>query len=138
MNASYSISTHDREQLCQIILKSIHNCGVCACMCVCVGPDKFGRAQAHMHIHQTVIVPTMSRSPQAGLTKTIVNTIIALKRRKNLVQITIINLWKKQNWWCWGFVSETWFSSMLQTKLPGLNSLNDEANSLEQWSANMF
>ena len=36
--------TRDGEQLCQIILKSIHNCRS-------YGPDKFGRMDARTHRH---------------------------------------------------------------------------------------
>ena len=65
INVSNGTSTHDREQLCQIILKSIHNCRS-------YGPDKLGRTHAYRHvrthIHRTVIVSTMSHSPQADST----------------------------------------------------------------------
>ena len=69
MNVWNGTSTHDGEQLCQIILKSINNCRS-------YGLDKFrwteGRthlltlACMHVRTHQTVIVTTMSRSPQRG------------------------------------------------------------------------
>ena len=52
VNASNSKSTHDGEQLCQINLQSIYNCRS-------YGPEKFGRMEGCMHIHQTVIVITM-------------------------------------------------------------------------------
>ena len=48
-NVSNGTSTHDGEQSCQIILKSIHNCRS-------YGLDKFGRMHGCMHIHQTVIL----------------------------------------------------------------------------------
>ena len=60
--ASNDTSTRDGEQLCQIILKSIHNYKS-------YGLDKFGWTQGYTHIHQTVVITTMSRSPQAGSTK---------------------------------------------------------------------
>ena len=63
---------HVVEELCQNILKSIHNCRS-------YGPDKFGQTDAHtnagMHEHQTIIVRIMSCSPQAGSTK---NEVVCL------------------------------------------------------------
>ena len=46
-----------------VILKSIHNSRS-------YGPHKFGRTQAHTHIHRTVVITNMSRSMQEGSTKT--------------------------------------------------------------------
>ena len=64
-NVSNGTSTCDREQSCQISLKSIH-------ICRSYGPDKCGQTDGHTHrpthIHQTVVVITMSRSPQVGST----------------------------------------------------------------------
>ena len=56
--------THDGEQFCQIILKSIHNFEVM----VWTNSDR--RMDVLTHIQRTVIVKTMSCSPQAGSTKT--------------------------------------------------------------------
>ena len=66
-SVSNGTSTHQGEQLCQIILKPMHKCRS-------YSPDKPGQMDAHMHaqymhIHQTEIVTTMSRSPQVGSTK---------------------------------------------------------------------
>ena len=49
----------DGEQLCQVILKSIHNSrSYC--------PDKFERTHGRTNMHRTIIVTTISHSPQAG------------------------------------------------------------------------
>ena len=64
MYVSNGTSTCDGEQLCQIILKFIHNCRS-------YGPDKFGRTDAH----NKLVVITMSRSLQAGFTKIILTNL---------------------------------------------------------------
>ena len=51
-NSENGTSTHDGEQLCQIILKFIHN------YCRNYGPDKFGQTDGSMHRNRTVIVTT--------------------------------------------------------------------------------
>ena len=61
-NVSNGTSRRDGEQLCQIILQSIHNCGS-------YGPGRFGRTDGRMPVLRTVIVTTVSRLPQAGWTK---------------------------------------------------------------------
>ena len=50
------------QQLCQIVLKSMH-------YCTSYGPDKCGRTHGRTHIHWTKIVATMSRLPASGLDK---------------------------------------------------------------------
>ena len=57
-NVSNGTSTGDGEQMCQIILKFMHNL-------ISYGPEKFGRT----HIHQTHVETTMPRSLPAGSTK---------------------------------------------------------------------
>ena len=57
------------QQLCQIVLKSMHYCSS-------YGPDKSGRTHGALthgrtHIHRTKIVTTMSRLPASGLDKNI-------------------------------------------------------------------
>ena len=54
-NVSYVTSPPQGQQLCQIVLKSMH-------YCTSYGPDKFGRTDAQ-------IVTTMSRLPPSGLDK---------------------------------------------------------------------
>ena len=56
-NVSNGTSTHDRVQLCEIILKFIPNCRS-------YGPDEFGWMDGHTH--RRMQVTTMFRSPQAG------------------------------------------------------------------------
>ena len=73
MNVLNDTSTRDGEQLCQIILKSIHNCRSLEVM---IQTNSDGRTNACMHIHQTDIVTTMSCSPQSGLQK--VSTKVSL------------------------------------------------------------
>ena len=73
-NVSTDKSTCDGKQLCQIILKSIHNCRS-------YGLDKLWRTHAHTHwcthIHRTVTVTTMSPSPHACSTKRDKNTLLS-------------------------------------------------------------
>ena len=62
-NVSNDTSTRQEEQLCQIFLKSMHKCRS-------YYQDKSGQTHnTHMHIYQTEILTTMSRSLQAGSTK---------------------------------------------------------------------
>ena len=69
-NVSNGTSTRDREQFCQIILKSIPFVEVMVRM------NSDGRTHAstetRTHIRRTVVVTTVSRSPQAGSTKTLI------------------------------------------------------------------
>ena len=53
-NVSTGTSPFQGQQLCQIVLKSMH-------FCTSYGPDKLGRTHGRTHIHGTKIVTTMSR-----------------------------------------------------------------------------
>ena len=53
------------QQLCQIILKSMHKCF----SYIQILTDTQHKHEQCMYIHRTEIVTTMSRSPQAGWTK---------------------------------------------------------------------
>ena len=59
-NVSNGTSPLQGQQLCQIVLKSMH-------YCTSYGPDKSGRTHGRTHIHRTKIVTTMSRLPASGL-----------------------------------------------------------------------
>ena len=59
-NVSNGTSPLQGQQLCQIVLKSMH-------YCTSYGPDKFGLMHGRTHIHGTKIVTTMSRLPAIGL-----------------------------------------------------------------------
>ena len=67
-NVLNGISTRQGEQLCQVILKSMHKC-------TSYDPDKSGRTHVcptharATYIHRAEVVRTMSRLPQAGSTK---------------------------------------------------------------------
>ena len=61
-NVSNGTSPPQRQQLCQIVLKSMH-------FCSSYGPDKSGQTHGCMHIHRTTIVTTMSRLPTSWLNK---------------------------------------------------------------------
>ena len=61
-NVSNGTSPPQGQQLCQIVLKSMH-------YCTSYGPDKSGRTHGRTHIHRTKIVTTMSRLPGSGLDK---------------------------------------------------------------------
>ena len=61
-NVSNDTSPSQGQQLCQIVLKSMH-------YCTSYGPDKCGWTHGRTHIHRTKIVTTacMSRLPASGL-----------------------------------------------------------------------
>ena len=67
-NVSNGMSPPQGQQMCQIVLKSMH-------YCTSYGPDKSGQMHGRMHwlthwcthIHRTKIVTTMSRFPASGL-----------------------------------------------------------------------
>ena len=61
-NVSNGTSLPQGQQLCQIVLKSMH-------YCTSYGTDKFGRMHGRTHIHRKKIVTTMSRLPLSGLDK---------------------------------------------------------------------
>ena len=65
-NVSNGTSPPQGQQLCQIVLKSMH-------YCTSYGPDKSGQTHGWMHwcthIHRTKIVTIMSRLPASGLGK---------------------------------------------------------------------
>ena len=56
------MSPPQRQQLCQIILKSMHKCRS-------YGLDKPGRTNARMHVYLSKIVTAMSRFTTSGLDK---------------------------------------------------------------------
>ena len=61
-NVSNGTSPPQGQQLCQIVLKSMH-------YCTSNGSDKSGRTHGCTHIHQTKIVTTMSHLSASGLDK---------------------------------------------------------------------
>ena len=67
MNGSNGTSTCHGERSRQIV-KSIHNCRS-------YGLDKFGRTDRCIHIHRTIVVTTMPRSPQAGSTNSLLKPL---------------------------------------------------------------
>ena len=84
-NVSNSTFPPQWQQLCQIVLKSMH-------YCTSYGPDKSGRMQRCTDIQQTKIVTTMSLYPQDGSKKIQNKTLMHLQQTQLALALLLSKL----------------------------------------------